>query len=72
MKLEGDQVSIVMSGPYGRDLFVMQRLAPMVWTSTLGETGFSGVLEFEVDGEAVTGFNLSTAHTTRLPFERVG
>ena len=72
VKLEGDQVSIVMSGPYGRDLFVMQRLAPMVWTSTLGETGFSGVLEFEVDGEAVTGFNLSTAHTTRLPFERVG
>jgi hypothetical protein len=72
VKVEDNRVSVVMDGPYGRDLFVMQRLTPMIWTSKLGESNFGGVLEFEADGEAVTGFNLSTARTTRLPFERVG
>jgi CubicO group peptidase (beta-lactamase class C family) len=72
IKLADGQVSIVMDGPYGRVRFVMQRLTPMIWTSKLGETGFGGVLEFAADGETVTGFNLSTARTTRLPFERVG
>jgi hypothetical protein len=60
-----------MSGPYGRDHFSLRRFAPLIWTSKLGETGFGGVLEFRTEGERITGFDFSTARTTRLPFDRV-
>ncbi|HEX4196250.1 MAG TPA: serine hydrolase domain-containing protein [Caulobacteraceae bacterium] len=64
--------SVTMDGPYGRDVFSMTRLAPLIWTSRLGDTGFGGVLEFAADGDTVTGFDLSTARTTRLSFVRKG
>ncbi|HEX4181921.1 MAG TPA: serine hydrolase domain-containing protein [Caulobacteraceae bacterium] len=68
--LDGDQVKLIMSGPYGRDIFSMRRLSPGIWTSSLGETGFGGVLEFATDGDRASGFTLSTPRTTRLPFTR--
>jgi hypothetical protein len=70
-KVEDGAVSLVMSGPYGRDVFSLTRLSPGIWTSSLGETGFGGVLEFAMDNDGHSGFTLSTPRTSRLPFTRV-
>jgi hypothetical protein len=61
---------LTMSGPYGRDHFTLTRFAPLIWTSTLGETGFGGVLEFKAEAGRIVGFDLSTARTTKLPYVR--
>jgi CubicO group peptidase (beta-lactamase class C family) len=72
VRVEGDKVTVRMAGPFGRDTYSLQRLKPLAWTSKLGETGYGGVLEFAEDGGgAITGFDVSTARTRRLPFVRL-
>jgi D-aminopeptidase len=72
VSIEGDEVSVRMAGTYGRDTYGLQRLKPLTWTSKLGETGYGGVLEFaEGEGGAITGFDVTTARTRRLPFVRL-
>jgi hypothetical protein len=61
---------LTMSGPYGRDRFALTRFAPLIWTSSLGETGFGGVLAFKAEAGRIVGFDLSTARTTKLPYVR--
>jgi hypothetical protein len=70
--IDGERMSMRMSGPFGRDTYDLKRVAPLIWTSHLGDTGFGGSVELAVsDGGAVTGFAVTTARTRRLPFERV-
>jgi hypothetical protein len=56
-------VTLRMVGPYGRDDFSLTRFSPGKWLSSLGDTGYGGVLEFDE-----RGFRLTTARTRRLNF----